>query len=610
MCGIAGFVNCSQGISAELLKGLQHRGPDAQNSVSFENVTFAHTRLAIQDVSHASQPMHYEEYSFVYNGEIYNHLELRAHLGEFSFSTHSDTETLLYLLIKYQEKALGMLDGMFAFALLNKKTKKIFFARDRSGKKPLYYFQQGEKFVFSSELNALSSVIELDANEAYINEYLRLGFFYQDHTPYQNVKEFPSASYGVYDVKSSTFDIQSYWRIEDAYETSSTLSFEESLTKVDELLQISVKRRLESSDLEVGAFLSGGIDSGLITAIAAKERSNLKTFTVSFTGEYDEAPLAKEVALKYATDHHELHIDFSNLPQDIETILGGYGEPFFDSSAIPSYYVSKEAKEHVTVILNGDGADEIFGGYRRYVPFSKIDFFKLPAVYKKFFRLLLALMPLANQKKSFYNYLYRLTLLASKSGVSQYISTTTDIFEDYEYLLKSPALLLEMKAALDTINASGLDGMQKLMLMDFKTILNGDLLVKMDIATMAHSLEGRSPFLSKELLAFAPSLPSSYHVQGKTTKRLLRELAKKYLPENIINQPKRGFEIPLKNWVNHDLKNLIHDSLGGNAYVHNYIEKSDLQKLLDNSLSIPAEKRAKMLWTLLSLELWHTKNFS
>jgi len=610
MCGIAGFVNYSQETSDNLLKELQHRGPDAQNSVAFENMTLAHTRLAIQDVSHAAQPMHYDEYSFIYNGEIYNHLELRTHLGEFSFSTHSDTETLLYLLIKYQEKALDMLDGMFAFALLNKKTKKIFFARDRAGKKPLYYFHKGEKLVFASELNALSSVIELDTNEDYINEYLRLGFFYQDHTPYQNVKEFPSASYGVYDVKNSSFDIQTYWKIENAYQSSSNVSFDESLTKVDELLQVSVKRRLESSDLEVGAFLSGGIDSGLITAVAAGEYSDLKTFTVSFAGEYDEAPLAKEVALKYGTDHHELRIDFSNLSQDIEIILGGYGEPFFDSSAIPSYYVSRAAKEHVTVILNGDGADEIFGGYRRYIPFSKVDFFKLPAVYKKFFKFLLAVMPLANQKKSFYNYLYRLTLLASKSGVSQYISTTTDIFEEYEYLLKSPALLLEMKAALDAINTSGLDGMQKLMLMDFKTILNGDLLVKMDIATMGHSLEGRSPFLSKELLAFAPSLPSSYHVQGKTTKRLLRELAKKYLPQNIINQPKRGFEIPLKSWVNHDLKDLIHDSLNGNAYVHNYIDKNNVQKLLDNSLSVPAEKRAKMLWTLLSLELWHKKNFS
>ncbi|MDF1881429.1 asparagine synthase, partial [Sulfurimonas sp. MAG313] len=348
---------------------------------------------------------------------------------------------------------------------------------------------------------------------------------------------------------------------------------------------------------------------GLITAIASEKTKNLKTFTVSFDGEYDEAPLAAQVALKYNTTHHELQINFDNLEQDLPSILGSYGEPFFDSSAIPSYYVSKAAKEHVTVILNGDGADEIFGGYRRYIPYSKVDFFNLSPMYKKFFKLLLSLLPLANKKKSMYNYLYRLTLLASKSGVSQYISTTTDIFEDYEYLLKSPALLNDMKTALDGINVMHLDGVQKLMLMDFKTILNGDLLVKMDIATMAHSLEGRSPFLSKELLSFAPSLPSSYHVQGKTTKRLLRDLAKKYLPENIIHQPKRGFEIPLKKWVNNDLKSLINDTLGANAYVHNYIEKQDLNNLLNNTLSIPAEKRAKMLWTLLSLELWHQKHY-
>jgi len=608
MCGVAGFVNMPGELTPKLLSALKHRGPDAQSSVNFKNVTLGHTRLAIQDVLHAQQPMHFEEFTLVFNGEIYNHLELRTHLNEFTFSTHSDTETLLYLLVKYQKKALEMLDGMFAFSLLNKKTNTLFLARDRSGKKPLYYYQEGNQFLFASELNAISSAVDLCVNEEHISEYLRLGFFYQEHTPYQKVKEFPSASYGIYDISRSQLEIRPYWSIDTAYDTPSNMSFEKSLDRVDELLHLGVKRRLESSDLEVGAFLSGGIDSGLITAIAAKEHPDLKTFTVSFQGEYDEAPLAKEVALKYGTSHHELSIDFSNLEEDLPKILGAYGEPFFDSSAIPSYYVSQAAKEHVTVILNGDGADELFGGYRRYIPFSKVDFFKLSPVYKQFFKALVSLMPLANQKKSIYNYLYRLMLLASKSGVSQYISTTTDIFEDYEYLLKSPALLEEMKKALATINMSKLNGMQKLMLMDFKTILNGDLLVKMDIATMAHSLEGRSPFLSKELLAFAPTLPSSYHVQGKTTKRLLRELAKKYLPSSIITQPKRGFEIPLKQWVNADLKNLIHDTLSGDAYVHNYVEKANLQKLLDDGLSIPAEKRAKMLWTLLSLEMWHKKN--
>ena len=597
-------------ITPKLLDALRHRGPDAQSSVSFQNVTLAHTRLSIQDVLHAQQPMHFEEFTLVFNGEIYNHLELRSHVSEFSFSTHSDTETLLYLLIKYQEKALDMLDGMFALVLLNKKTKKLFLARDRAGKKPLYYFKKDEKFLFASELNAISSATALTANEGYINEFLRLGFFYQEHTPYRDVCEFPSASYGVYDINTHKLEIKSYWSIEEIYNQPSSLSFEEALEKVDKLLHLGIQRRLESSDLEVGAFLSGGIDSGLITAIAAQKYSSLKTFTVSFDGEYDEAPLAKAVADKYATAHHELRINFGDLEKELPKILNAYGEPFFDSSAIPSYYVSKAAKEHVSVILNGDGADEIFGGYRRYIPYSKIDFFQLSPLYRKLFGVLASAMPLANQKKSIYNYLYRLALLASKSGVSQYVSTTTDIFEGYETFLNAPAPLEELQSALDKVNTLKLDGVQKLMLMDFKTILKGDLLVKMDIATMANSLEGRSPFLSKELLEFAPTLPSFYHVQGKTTKRLLRELAKRYLPEKIINQPKRGFEIPLKKWVNNDLKSLIHDTLGENAYVYNFVDKTQLKKLLENSLAIPAEKRAKMLWALFSLEIWHKKNFS
>jgi asparagine synthase (glutamine-hydrolysing) len=572
MCGIAGSINVSKDVVKNFTTSLYHRGPDAQNYFYHDNVNLVHTRLAIQDVEAAHQPMSYKEYTLIFNGEIYNHLELRDTLKEFSFKTFSDTETLLYLLIKYHDKALNMLDGMFAFSLFNATTKELFLARDRAGKKPLYFYHDNQKFLFASELNSLKNATKLLINEQNIQEYFRLGFMYKQSTPYQNVTELLPAHFMTINTKTLKIKTEQYFNIESFYHDKSNMSFEESLDKCDTLLHTAVRSRLESSDLEVGTFLSGGIDSGLITAIASKYKKDLKTFTVAFdspdTTIFDESSLAFDVAQKYNTEHTKININFNNLHNDLETILSSYGEPFSDSSAIPSYYVSQEAKKSLTVILNGDGADELFAGYRRYVPFSKINFFNLPQTIKSGAGFLENIFIRQNaQKESLHN----------------------------------------LEQSLQHINNLKLNGLDSLMLADFGIILPGDLLPKIDIATMAHSLEGRSPFLSKELLEFAPTLPSTHKINGKTTKYILRELSKKYLPEHIINQPKRGFEIPLKHWVNHQLKDTIHDYLSGSSYSSEFIDKNWIQNLLDDTLSIAPEKRAKMLWNLISLEIWHKK---
>lgn len=615
MCGIAGSINVSKDVVKNFTTSLYHRGPDAQNYFYHDNVNLVHTRLAIQDVEAAHQPMSYKEYTLIFNGEIYNHLELRDTLKEFSFKTHSDTETLLYLLIKYHDKALNMLDGMFAFSLFNATTKELFLARDRAGKKPLYFYHDNQKFLFASELNSLKNATKLLINEQNIQEYFRLGFMYKQSTPYQNVTELLPAHFMTINTKTLKIKTEQYFNIESFYHDKSNMSFEESLDKCDTLLHTAVRSRLESSDLEVGTFLSGGIDSGLITAIASKYKKDLKTFTVAFdspdTTIFDESSLAFDVAQKYNTEHTKININFNNLHNDLETILSSYGEPFSDSSAIPSYYVSQEAKKSLTVILNGDGADELFAGYRRYVPFSKINFFNLPQTIKSGAGFLENILPHPHNKKSIYNYIYRLTALASKSGAAQYLSSTVDVFEGYENIFirqnAQKESLHNLEQSLQHINNLKLNGLDSLMLADFGIILPGDLLPKIDIATMAHSLEGRSPFLSKELLEFAPTLPSTHKINGKTTKYILRELSKKYLPEHIINQPKRGFEIPLKHWVNHQLKDTIHDYLSGSSYSSEFIDKNWIQNLLDDTLSIAPEKRAKMLWNLISLEIWHKK---
>ncbi|MBL0708463.1 MAG: asparagine synthase (glutamine-hydrolyzing) [Sulfurimonas sp.] len=596
MCGIAGSINYKKYDLESIKNSLYHRGPDEQNIYETDNIALVHTRLSIQDISHGHQPFHLGSFSIIFNGEIYNHLELRdTLLKEVSFMSASDTETLLHLYIKYKEKMFDKIDGMFAFAVVDREKNKIFLARDRSGKKPLYIYKDDDSLLFASELNAIKAGVKtLSIEEDAIYSYLRCGFFFEDNTPYKNTQEMLAGHYYEVDIDSLDIEKNRYFDILDYYNKKTDTSFADSLDRLDAILHKSVKDRLLSSDLEVGAFLSGGIDSSLVVAIASEYKENLKTFTVRFDGAYDESHLARLTANKYNTQHHELSISM-NLKDDIEKILLNYGQAFMDSSAVPSYYVSAEAKKHVTVILNGDGADELFGGYRRYVPAangwigiaSKLSF-------------LLSMLPKPHNKKSIYNYAYRLLSMSSKEGLDFYLSSTIDMFED-EYLFDNNRILNKMNNFVESIN---LNPLSKMLYLDFNMLLFSDLLVKMDIATMSHSLEGRSPFLSKYMLEFAPSLKDEYKIKGKSTKHILRELSKKYLPSELITQPKRGFEVPLKGWIEKDLKENIFDKLSHNSYSASFIDAKFIDDLLEKKLNVSDEKRAKMLWNMYSLEVW------
>ena len=612
MCGIAGSINYK--LPYEVInQNMLHRGPNEQNGIIQNNVDLYHLRLSILDIDGGKQPMEVDNrYTIIFNGEIYNHNELRKQFGLIC-KTSSDTETLLHLYQKLGTELLQYLEGMFVFAILDSTDKTLFIARDRAGKKPLYYYNDNEKFVFASELNCLKGILPLQINIDNFYHYTRLGTFYRNLTPYKNVTELIGGSFLHINTQDLDIKEKHWWNINDFYLKRNNDNFEVSKEKVDTYLTQAVKRRIESSDLEVGCFLSGGIDSGLTTAIGSQFTNKLKTFTVAFEGAYNEAPLAKLVAERYKTHHTEIKISFDNLKNDIENILSNYGEPFFDSSAIPSYYVSKEAKKHLTVIINGDGADELFGGYRRYVPFAKYDFFKNNGVVKAGGSILKNLLPQPNDKKSKYNYLYRLASLASKSNLEIYLSAGVDIMEDYENnILQSSFDYLEtIKKDFNLIaEDKNMTGLQKIMNMDFDGNLFSDLLVKMDIATMSNSLEGRSPFMCKELLEYVPSMSDKFKIKGTTTKYLLRDLAKNYLPEELINQPKRGFEIPLKNWVDTELRDIIFDYVGApNAFCNQFIKKDFIQRLLNKNIKIPSEKRAKILWMLFSMEVWYKKNY-
>ena len=572
MCGIAGF-NFKVDKS-HILKKLYHRGPDEEGFFEDGNFSFFHTRLAIQDIKSGHQPFFYKNYMIVFNGEIYNHLDIRKNL-DVNWTTNSDTETLLHLYIKYGEDMFDKIDGMFAFCIYDTAEKTLFLARDRAGKKPLYIYRKGDKFGFGSEINVFK-FLDLEVDKDDIRQFLSMGFC---ESGYKEIKEFPAGHYGYFKTELKTsqyFDIMDFYKLP---------KINNPLEELDTILAKSVKNRLLSSDVEVGAFLSGGIDSGLVVA-KASEYQKLKTFTVRFDGQFDESGLATLVAKRYNTKHEIIDIKM-DVKDNIEKILLNYGKPFFDSSAIPSYFVSREARKYVKVVLNGDGADEIFGGYRRYVPLIK----GWDKIAKYFSFILPFLNPQSRGKLMF---VYRLIRASNKEGVEWYNTLLNDLFVDiYSFdgakIAKIDKFIKEIK----------LDSFEKLSFIDFELNLKG-LLMKMDIATMSNSLEARSPFLSKYFLEFAPQIDKNQ----KISKNILRTLAKKYLPNKLLTAPKRGFEIPLTSWVNGELNEMIMSYLNKGFY-KNFIDEKIVKNIIDRKIKIPEDRRAKILYLLFSLEVWY-----
>ncbi|MBX2816124.1 MAG: asparagine synthase (glutamine-hydrolyzing) [Saprospiraceae bacterium] len=606
MCGIAGSINFTFS-DEDVRRFLHHRGPDQQNGFQRGSIQLYHLRLAIQALSAGEQPMHYGNHTLTYNGEVYNHMDLRKQYA-LNCLSDSDTETLLHMLAQGGTDALVDADAMFAIAWVDWQKRQVRLIRDRAGKKPLYVYQFGKEVVWCSELRTLRRLVDASVDPQGIQQYLYCGYPLQQQTCYAHVSEVGPGEVWTIDMDTCQIDKGQWWKYPVG---TSKLSgdMRDWVEEVDGVLQRSVRNRMISSDLEVGTFLSGGIDSGLVSAVAAPMVRKLKTFTVSFAGQFDESHLARMVADKYDTDHHRLEIDLSNLKNDVFEIFANYGEPFSDTSAIPSWYVSKAAKEHLTVILNGDGADELFGGYRRYVPYQYHDFLSSGRSVRKASKLLhriLRFLPASH--RSSLAFLKRLTRLAAQpNAASTYLASTSDTMVGHEryFEFSTESLLQTYRTFFETVPGS-ISGLEKMMYTDFHWLLFGDLLVKMDIATMAHSLEGRSPFLSSYFLQLAPALPDHAKVKGVRTKVILRELAKKYLPQKVVMQPKRGFEIPAVRWINQDLSDVFQDLvLTSNALVKDYVKSSFIERIIRDNAKISPYRRAKIMWSWLALEIWH-----
>lgn len=620
MCGIAGMFSPG-GAADELLaittrmaRVLAHRGPDHQGVwTDGREVALANRRLAIIDLSaDGEQPMHSASgrFTIVLNGEIYNFTEIRHELEQagHGFRGHSDTEVLLAAIDHWGlSEGIGRAVGMFAIALWDHRDHVLTLVRDRAGKKPLYVATAGGVLYFASEIKALrdGGRLTLSVDDTALDDYLSVGYIPAPRTIYREITEVAPGSWMTINRQLERRQ-QRYWSLPTP--SASRVTAEEAIEETDRRLTLAVTQRLRA-DVPVGAFLSGGIDSGIMTAIAAKQSAApVKTFTIVFDeGGFDEGPLACLVAERYATDHQTIHLS-PDVRQLLPKVVRAWDEPFADPSALPTYAVSEAASRHVKVVLNGEGADELFAGYRRALaaryasPVAGL-FEGSSSVSKA-----VALLPAPRRFRSPYSFLHRTVRGFGQGAVDRYLTWSTDGLTEAEKAALQPQSrppgttadrLAVSLAALD-----GRDVLDHFMAMDFTLSLADCLLVKIDIATMAHSLEGRSPFLDHRVVEWAAGLPRPALFDGATTKPLLRRLAARYLPEPLLRAPKRGFEIPLTQWVEGPLRPMIRDlCYSKSGLLAQRFDRAALERLIDGNAG-DRDRRAKQVWILLMLAAW------
>lgn len=629
MCGIAGIIDLDgRGVAQPLLERicghLTHRGPDAQGYFTNHEAGLGHRRLSIIDLTSGKQPMANEDGTVLvtFNGEIYNFRELRGQLESFGhrFVTHSDTEVIVHAYEQYGVKCLDHLRGMFAFAIWDSSTRTVFLARDRVGKKPLFYALAGGQLIFASELQALVQHPDIlrEPNLAAIDDYLTYGYIPAPNTAYHGVCKLPPAHYltcRLSEVGGRPQDlrVERYWHLE--YTPKQTLTEDQAVEGLLDVLTEAVRLRL-IADVPLGALLSGGVDSSLIVALMSRLSSQpVKTFSIGFEErEYDELPYARAVAQRYRTDHHELIIRSSAM-EILPTLVRHYGEPYADSSAIPSYYVAKLTRQHVTVALNGDGGDESFAGYERYLGSGLADrIHKLPPPLLKGLRGLASLMiPRSLSRRSRVRQAKRLLDAASLPTAQRYLRWISYLTPTQKANLYTPEFVKRLAghnaeawllAEYDAVG-KGCNALDTLLALDVRTYLPYDLLVKMDIATMACSLEARSPFLDHKVMEFAAKLPANYKIKRTTLKYLLKKAAVSLLPPEIMHRRKMGFGVPVGSWMRNELRPLVEDLLlSSGARTRRYFQPTPLRQMVEEHAK-GKQDHAYPLWAILWLELWH-----
>ena len=560
MCGIAGIINLQEKLDPSVIKKasplLFHRGPDDEGLFLEEGIGLLHQRLSVIDLAGGKQPMFNEDRTLVlvFNGEVYNFLELRLELEEKGhvFSTRSDTEIILHSFEEWGTDCVKKLYGMFAFALYNRNDDSLFLSLDRCGEKPLYYYQENRKIFFASELQALLAMLgrtpPSDPKSMYL--YLRLGYIPAPFSFFQGIKKIRPGSCLFF--QNGVLKKWSYYQPSFRKSKGPKANEEDLLDELDTTLCHAVKKML-ISDVPLGAFLSGGLDSSLIVAMMAKQGIIPETFSVSFSNSsFDESPFAQLAAQFIGCKHTQYLVEFDNFDQCL-SIMDGFGEPFADASSIPTYYLARETRKKVTVALSGDGGDELFGGYRRYLSQRFLRYYlSVPYVLRK---------GIVEKVLSWFsdgNVYYadspiksaRLFVERAESCSSHLELMLSTIFSHGEICLLFPDLRNEQLLIEEVIHSVLPDNsVEALMVADRNLYLPDDILVKVDRMSMRNSLEVRAPFLDPDVLLLTERIPLSMKIRGLNQKYLLKKLAQRYLPQNIVFRRKHGFMAPLSEWI-------------------------------------------------------------
>ena len=618
MCGIAGQVNMDgRPVNRERIAAmgarLRHRGPDDQGVYVNGPVGLAHQRLSILDLSPAGhQPMSNEDGSvwIVFNGEIYNFQELRDSLpSSHRLRSRSDTEVIIHLYEEHGVQCLSMLRGMFAFAIWDQRHQRLVLARDRLGKKPLFYTADERGLAFASELKAL--LVDRtcpDIDPVALHHYLTFQYVPAPRTIFRGIRKLPPGHLLVYE--GGKVSESAYWSLD--YDRKAPIRSEaECLEEFRTLLEESVRLRLVS-DVPLGAFLSGGVDSSSVVAVMSRLMNEpVKTFSIGFKEEpYNELPYAGEVARLFGTDHHEFIVEPKAL-EILPTLVRIYDEPFADSSAIPTYYVSQLSRQYVTVVLNGDGGDELLGGYPRY-RFTALDHaiprYLSTSSRESLRRAFGSWLPNARGVRRLREKAERLLAPVSRTYLSRicYFSPAEkdELYTaDFSGTIRGHDSYDLLTGWFEEAKATEL--LDQLLSVDTRSYLPDDLLVKVDRATMAHALEARSPFLDHRLMEFSASLPVSMKVRNGQTKYLLKAAMRGTLPDHILDRPKQGFGVPIDRWFREDCREFLREVLLSPRCVQRgYFRPEVVRRMIDDHQHGKADY-AYRLYALLMLELWH-----
>jgi len=623
VCGICGKLNfdpdkpIEESLIRKMCAVIVHRGPDDEGVYIDKNVGLGNRRLAIIDLSPAGhQPMSNEDRSIwlTLNGEIYNFPELRERLKKqgHRFFSNSDTETVVHLYEEHGIDCVKHLRGMFAFAIWDSGNQRLFLARDRVGQKPLVYTIVDNSLIFGSEIKCILQDLSVrrEVDLEAIHHYLTYQYVPSPRTAFRDIKKLPPGHILV--CEKGRIKVERYWDL--SYVPKVRMVEAEYGERILELLREATKMRL-ISDVPLGAFLSGGIDSSSVVAMMSQLSSEpVKTYSIGFEEQsFNELKYARIVAERFGTDHHEFIVK-PNAIEVLPKLIWHYNEPYADSSAIPTYYVAKVTRQHVTVALNGDGGDESFGGYERYVANKLADYYqRIPAFIREgAIARLVKKLPESTERRDIVRRFKRFTAAIPYTRERRYAQWMCQFDNDTKYQLYSPEFR-ERMARIDSIDllvdiyskAKAVDFADKTFYADVMAYLPNDLLVKVDIASMAHSLEARSPYLDHRLMEFAAGIPPDLKLKGMTTKHILKKALANILPPEILRRGKMGFGVPIGRWLRHELKDLAHDILlDPKSVQRGYFDMGFVKKMLDEHVSGKVDHGYR-IWALLNLELWH-----